>query len=57
MSTITSQLIDGVVFYVIAFYGIIPVLPLVLGSFPLRALIAILDTPFIYFVRWLYKIV
>jgi len=56
-STITSQFIDGLVFYSIAFYGITPLLPLILGSFPLRALIAILDTPFIYFARWVYRVI
>jgi queuosine precursor transporter len=55
-STITSHLIDGVVFYSIAFYGVTPLMPLILGSFPLRALIAVLDTPFIYFARWVYKV-
>jgi queuosine precursor transporter len=56
MSTVTSQLIDGVVFYTIAFYGVIPVLPLVIGSFPLRALIGVLDTPFLYVTRWIYRV-
>jgi queuosine precursor transporter len=57
LSTASSQLIDGVIFYTIAFYGITPVLPLVLGSYPLRVMIAALDTPFIYVARWLYRIV
>jgi queuosine precursor transporter len=56
LSTVVSQLIDGIVFYTIAFYGVIPVFPLVIGSFPLRAGIAALDTPFIYVARWLYRV-
>jgi len=55
LSTLASQFIDGIVFYTIAFYGVIPIIPLIIGTLPLRAAISILDTPFIYFTRWLYK--
>lgn len=47
-STIISQLIDSVIFIIIAFYGIFPVLPLILGQWAIKSLIALLDTPFLY---------
>jgi hypothetical protein len=52
-STIVSQLIDSVVFVVIAFYGIFPILPLIIGQWAVKVIIAILDTPFMYFVVWM----
>ncbi|MBD3359179.1 MAG: queuosine precursor transporter [Candidatus Buchananbacteria bacterium] len=47
-STIISQLIDSVIFIIIAFYGVFPVMPLILGQWTLKILIALLDTPFLY---------
>jgi len=47
-STITSQLIDSVLFITIAFYGIFPILPLILGQWAVKVIIAIADTPFLY---------
>lgn len=48
VSTIISQLIDSSIFIVIAFYGVFPVIPLILGQWVLKVIIALLDTPFIY---------
>lgn len=50
VSTIISQGIDTVVFYTIGFYGVFPVLDLILFSFAVKAFIAIVDTPFVHFV-------
>jgi len=47
-STIVSQLLDSVVFITIAFYGSMPLKPLIFGQWLIKVLIAILDTPFIY---------
>jgi len=49
-STIVSQLIDSVVFVTIAFYGVFPIIPLILGLWVVKIIIAILDTPFMYLI-------
>jgi len=54
-STILSQLIDTIIFVFIAFYGLFPVLPTMIGLFIVKVIIALLDNPFIYLVRWIYK--
>lgn len=50
LSTAVSQLIDSVVFITIAFYGEVPVVPLIIGQWLIKFAIAILDTPVIYLV-------
>ncbi len=50
LSTATSQAIDTVVFYVIAFYGVFPVWKLILLTYSVKLIIAIVDTPFVYFI-------
>lgn len=49
-STAVSQLIDSAIFGVVAFYGVIPIVPLILGQWVIKVAIAILDTPFMYWV-------
>ncbi|MBW2997749.1 queuosine precursor transporter [Candidatus Woesearchaeota archaeon] len=51
-STIISQLIDSVIFIVIAFYGVFPILPLILGQWVVKIIIALIDTPFMYGIMW-----
>jgi len=57
ISTLGSQFFDTIIFYSIAFYGIIPneVLPkVIIGSYLLKVLVALIDTPVVYLVvRWL----
>ena len=48
-STIVSQLLDSVVFITIAFYGSMPVMPLIVGQWVFKVGIALLDTPLVYF--------
>ncbi len=55
LSTTISQAIDTVIFVVIAFYGLFPILPIMIGLFIAKLLVAVLDTPFIYFVRYFYS--
>lgn len=55
LSTAVSQLIDTVVFITIAFYGVMPIAPLILGQWVIKLIIAILDTPVIYAAIWLLK--
>lgn len=57
VSTLGSQFLDTILFYSIAFYGIIPneVLPkVIIGSYLLKLVVALLDTPVVYLVvYWL----
>jgi len=57
VSTWGSQFFDTIIFYTIGFYGIIPteILPkLVIGSYLLKLLVAVIDTPVVYLVvYWL----
>lgn len=52
-STIVSQLIDTVIFTTIAFYGVFPIWPLILGTWVVKTIIAIVDTPFMYITIWM----
>ena len=54
-STIVSQIIDTIVFSFIAFYGLFPIIRIIIGHLIIKIVIAILDTPFIYGVRYFYK--
>jgi uncharacterized integral membrane protein (TIGR00697 family) len=49
-STVVSQFIDTMIFITIAFYGTMPVFPLIKGQYLIKVLIAVLDTPFVYLV-------
>jgi uncharacterized integral membrane protein (TIGR00697 family) len=51
-STIVSQLLDTVIFVVIAFYGVLPVLPLIGGQLIVKTIVALMDTPFLYFLKY-----
>lgn len=55
LSTATSQFIDSFLFITIAFYGVMPIWPLIIGQWVIKIAIAILDTPVIYFVVWLIR--
>ncbi len=57
-STIGSQGLDTVIFYGIAFYGVIPVdelVKLIIATYLLKIVIALIDTPFVYFVIWFVR--
>ncbi len=47
-STIVSQLIDSIIFITIAFYGIMPIFPIIMGQWIVKVTIALLDTPLVY---------
>ena len=54
LSTLTSQAIDTVIFTTLAFWGTYPVnvfISILLTTYFFKALVAILDTPFIYLAR------
>ncbi|TCK59500.1 queuosine precursor transporter [Seleniivibrio woodruffii] len=48
LSTAMSQLLDSVIFILIAFYGTMPVVPLILGQWLIKLVIALVDTPIVY---------
>ena len=52
-STAVSQAIDTAVFITIAFYGVMDIVPLLIGQYVIKLIIAVVDTPFIYGVVWL----
>ncbi len=57
LSTALSQLIDSVIFIGLAFWGVMPVWPLIWGQWLVKLALALLDTPFVYLVvlsvrRW-----
>lgn len=52
-SDIPSLAIDSVIFISLAFYGVMPILPLIWGQIILKWIIGIIDTPFIYLSRWI----
>lgn len=54
-STAVSQLIDTVVFVTIAFAGIFPIVPLIIGVYVAKVAIAFIDTPFMYMILRLVK--
>jgi hypothetical protein len=57
-STMVSQLIDTVVFILIAFYGVFPpqaIASMILGQYILKLTIAIVDTPFMYLAVYTWK--
>ncbi|MEJ5347755.1 MAG: queuosine precursor transporter [Desulfosoma sp.] len=55
VSTALSQLIDTVVFITIAFYGLMPITPLIFGQWVIKLAIALIDTPVVYAAVWLLK--
>ena len=52
LATILSQLIDSVVFITIAFYGVMPIWPLIIGQWLVKILLALCDTPLVYAAVW-----
>lgn len=55
LSTLVSQFIDTTIFATVAFYGITPLFPLILGHYTVKVVIAVLDTPFAYLLVWLLR--
>ena len=52
VATMLSQLIDTVVFIAIAFYGVMPLWPLIIGHWSLKVVLALCDTPLVYAAVW-----
>jgi uncharacterized integral membrane protein (TIGR00697 family) len=54
-STAVSQFIDSSLFITVAFYGVMPVWPLIWSQWLVKLAIAFLDTPIIYGIVWLLR--
>jgi queuosine precursor transporter len=54
LSTGVSQTIDSVLFISIAFFGLFPIVPLIIGNVAVKMIIAAIDTPFLYLMRFYY---
>ncbi len=55
LSTMTSQFIDTIIFITIAFWGTVPsgvVLNMIIGQYIVKLIIAALDTPFLYILKF-----
>lgn len=55
LSTAVSQFLDSLIFVTIAFYGVMPIWPLIIGQWVIKLLIAVMDTPLVYGVIWFIK--
>lgn len=57
-STVVSQLLDTVIFITLAFWGVWPeILPVIIGQFSVKIIIALADTPLVYLlVGWLKRL-
>jgi uncharacterized integral membrane protein (TIGR00697 family) len=51
-STMSSQGLDTIIFITIAFHGLMPVAPLIISQYAIKLLIATMDTPFLYAIKW-----
>jgi uncharacterized integral membrane protein (TIGR00697 family) len=56
-STFVGQTLDSIIFYTVAFYGVIPGLwKLIITTCIIKYIIALVDTPFVYLARaWAHK--
>lgn len=58
LSTMVSQLLDSVIFTLIAFYGVFStgvLLEIMLTTYVLKWIVAALDTPFVYLGKYMFK--
>ncbi len=54
-SNIISLLVDSVIFSTIAFYGVFPLLPVIIGQYVIKNVISVLNIPFAYLSRAIYR--
>lgn len=50
-SSIPSMLVDSIIFVTIGFYGVMPVMPLIVGLTVTKWLVGVIDIPFMYISR------
>jgi uncharacterized integral membrane protein (TIGR00697 family) len=53
LSSIPSMALDTLIFVTLAFYGVQPLKPLILGVLIIKWLVGIIDIPFMYLNRWI----
>jgi len=53
LSSIPAMVVDSVLFITLAFYGTMPVVPLILGMLVTKWLVAVIDIPFMYLNKWI----
>lgn len=54
-SDVPSIGLDSVLFVTIAFYGVLPLPPLILGQLVIKLFMGVIDTPLMYLSRWIMK--
>ncbi|NND65283.1 MAG: queuosine precursor transporter, partial [Gammaproteobacteria bacterium] len=52
VSTIVGGGLDSVVFSTIAFFGVFPILPVILSAWFIRVAMSVVDTPIVYLMVW-----
>lgn len=50
-SSLPAMLVDSVLFVTLAFYGVMPILPLIIGLTVVKWLVGVIDIPFMYLSR------
>lgn len=50
-STLPAMAVDSMIFVTIAFYGVVPILPLMVGLTAMKWLVGVIDIPFMYAAR------
>ena len=51
LSNTVSTLIDSILFVSIAFYGILPIIPLITGQYIVKMIVTVISIPLIYLIR------
>lgn len=54
-STIPAMLLDTVIFFTLAFYGVMPIVPVITAVVILKWIVGVIDTPFLYINRWVMR--
>ena len=52
-STIPAMTLDTILFVFLAFYGVFPILQLIIGVIVIKWLVGVIDIPFMYLNRWI----
>jgi hypothetical protein len=55
ISSLPAMAIDALIFVIIAFYGVQPVIPLMIGNIAIKWIVCVIDIPFMYISRWIIK--
>ncbi len=55
LSTLAGGAMDAIIFSTIAFYGVYPVLPIILSAYTIRIFISLIDTPLVYLGVWILR--